>query len=61
MINVENATFAYKIGGFRINIPQLDVAAGEKVAVIGPSGLGKTTLLQLLAGRPRQTCRLGWQ
>jgi putative ABC transport system ATP-binding protein len=50
MIEVSNVTFAYKIGGFRIDIPQLRVEAGEKVAVIGPSGLGKTTLLNLLAG-----------
>jgi phosphonate transport system ATP-binding protein len=28
---------------------QLQVAAGEQVAVIGPSGAGKTTLLQVLA------------
>lgn len=28
---------------------QLQVAAGEQLAVIGPSGAGKTTLLQLLA------------
>jgi putative ABC transport system ATP-binding protein len=50
VINVENVTFAYKVGGFRIDIRQLEVAAREKVAVIGPSGLGKTTLLHLLAG-----------
>jgi len=50
MIEVNNVTFGYKVGGFRIDIPKLDVAAGEKVAVIGPSGRGKTTLLHLLAG-----------
>ena len=50
MIEVNNVTFAYKVGGFRIDIPKLGVEAGEKVAVIGPSGLGKTTLLLLLAG-----------
>jgi putative ABC transport system ATP-binding protein len=50
MIEVDNVAFGYKVGGFRMNVPQLGVAAGEKVAVIGPSGLGKTTLLHLLAG-----------
>ncbi|MCY0901046.1 MAG: ATP-binding cassette domain-containing protein [Firmicutes bacterium] len=28
----------------------LDIAGGEKVAVIGPNGVGKTTLMQILAG-----------
>ena len=50
MIDVNDVTFAYKVGGFRMEIPKLAVEAGEKVAVIGPSGLGKTTLLNLLAG-----------
>jgi putative ABC transport system ATP-binding protein len=31
-------------------VPQLQVAAGESLAVIGPSGSGKTTLLNLIAG-----------
>ncbi|MEM7404766.1 MAG: ABC transporter ATP-binding protein [Pseudomonadota bacterium] len=33
----------------------LDVAAGESVAITGPSGCGKTTLLLLLAGLERPT------
>jgi len=31
----------------------LDVAAGERVAITGPSGCGKTTLLLLVAGLDR--------
>ena len=50
MIEVNNVTFGYRVGGFRIDIPNLVVKTGEKVAVIGPSGCGKTTLLHLLAG-----------
>ena len=33
----------------------LEIAAGERVAVTGPSGCGKTTLLLLLAGLERPT------
>jgi putative ABC transport system ATP-binding protein len=50
MIEVGQMTFGYPVGGFRLEVPELRVAAGEKVAVIGPSGRGKTTLLHLLAG-----------
>ncbi len=50
MIGIEALTFAYPGGGFRLDVPRLGVATGEKVAVIGPSGTGKTTLLNLIAG-----------
>jgi len=50
MIEVNDVTFGYKVGGFSMAIPKLHVERGEKVAVIGPSGRGKTTLLHLLAG-----------
>lgn len=36
--------------GFRLGPLDLDIAAGEAVALIGPSGAGKTTLLRALAG-----------
>ena len=35
----------------------LDVAAGETVAIMGPSGCGKSTLLHLLGGLDRPRCR----
>ena len=42
--------FTYRGGEFCLRIPELQVAAGETVAVIGSSGTGKTTLLNLIAG-----------
>ena len=41
--------------GFSLQVPRLDLAAGESVAIIGPSGCGKTTLLRLAAGIIRPT------
>jgi molybdate transport system ATP-binding protein len=35
--------------GFTLDV-ELDVAAGETVAILGPNGAGKTTLLRALAG-----------
>lgn len=39
-----------------LQIPQLNIRAGERVGVIGPVGAGKTTLLRLLSGmyKPQQ-------
>lgn len=41
----------YEAGGaeFRLEIPQLDIERGAKLAFIGESGSGKSTLLELLA------------
>ncbi|MEM6610243.1 MAG: ABC transporter ATP-binding protein [Pseudomonadota bacterium] len=50
MIAIRDLTFAYPGGEFRLTIPQLDLQSGECVAVVGPSGTGKTTLLNLIAG-----------
>ena len=50
MIDIKDLTFAYPAGEFRLEIPHLHLDNGERVAVVGPSGTGKTTLLNLIAG-----------
>ena len=36
--------------GFNMRVSSLEIAQGDRIAIIGPSGSGKTTLLNLLAG-----------
>jgi len=53
MIKLENLTMSYTLGEEQVNVlsgVDLQIGAGETVAIIGPSGSGKTTLLLLLAG-----------
>ena len=49
MLNVTNLNVGY--GSFQalFNI-DIDVKAGEAVAVIGPNGAGKTTLMRAISG-----------
>jgi len=50
MIAINKLEFSYPTGDFRLSIPDFLVDQNEKIAVIGPSGTGKTTLLNLIAG-----------
>ena len=50
MIELANIDFKYPQSDFRLAIPQLQIEKGNKIAIIGPSGFGKTTFLNLLAG-----------
>ena len=50
MISVKGLYFKYHGTDFALQVEDMDVAAGETIAVVGPSGSGKTTLLNLLAG-----------
>ena len=50
MISINELTFTYGDGTFRLRIPQLTLEAGRAAVIVGPSGSGKTTLLNLIAG-----------
>jgi len=53
VLSVRHLVKSYRSGGEPINVLRgvdLDVAAGERVALTGESGSGKSTLLHLIAG-----------
>ena len=50
MLSLTDIHFRYPVGGFSLTVPELQITAGNSLAVIGPSGSGKTTLLNLIAG-----------
>ncbi|MGB6400171.1 MAG: ABC transporter ATP-binding protein [Bradyrhizobium sp.] len=53
MLSVRNLTKTYRTAGEQVSVLRgvnLDVAAGERVALTGESGSGKSTLLHLIAG-----------
>lgn len=50
MINIENLKYSYPNSDFTLAVGTLSIEKGSRTAVIGPSGFGKTTLLNLIAG-----------
>jgi ATP-binding cassette subfamily C protein len=49
-VRVENVSFAYRAGEPILKHVSLDIAPGEKVAMVGASGGGKSTLVQVMLG-----------
>ena len=50
MISFPNISFQYPDSDFHLEFDELSFQSGSKSAVIGPSGFGKTTLLNLISG-----------
>ncbi|MFF3848270.1 ABC transporter ATP-binding protein [Streptomyces sp. NPDC002328] len=50
LIEVKDVRYAYERGGEVLRGVDLTVRPGERLAVVGPSGAGKTTLSRLIAG-----------
>src|SRR5438309_1556206 len=57
IITLENVTKSYghEDAVFALNGVSLEVARGERLAVMGPSGSGKSTLLNIICGLDRPT------
>lgn len=50
MIQLTDISFSYPNADFCLQLDELSFASGSKTAIIGPSGFGKTTLLNLISG-----------
>lgn len=53
MLEVNNVGFRYGGGPWVLKDVSLKVADGERIAILGPSGYGKSTLAKLMAGYER--------
>ena len=49
-IEVSNAVFHYPDGTLAIDDVSFKVPTGSVTALVGPNGVGKTTMLELIAG-----------
>ena len=49
MLKSESIVFTYD-GVYEFNFPDIQLEKGESLLVLGDSGVGKTTFIQILAG-----------
>ena len=58
MIAVKN--LSARLGDFSLKDVNLDIGDGEYFVILGPTGAGKTVLIECLAGLHRLTCGDIW-
>ncbi|MGH2886612.1 MAG: ATP-binding cassette domain-containing protein, partial [Solirubrobacteraceae bacterium] len=55
MLALDHVEKSYPGGVAALRSVTVDIATGDRVAVVGPSGSGKTTMLMIIAGLERVT------
>ena len=50
ILSIDDVYFDYGVSGFALAIPSFTLSAGERVLLLGPSGVGKSTFLNLITG-----------
>lgn len=50
MLDIKSLTFGYHADELVLNDVSLQIEQGKRIALLGPSGYGKSTLAKILAG-----------